>query len=280
VPVIVRDEVYGGIVMFRGGASPFSDEEVRLATIFGQQVALAVESARLQEQIEQAAAAAERSRLARDLHDSVTQGLFSASLVAEVLPQVWQRDPAAAQEGLEELRHLTRAALAEMRTLLLELRPKALVETKLEKLLEQLTIAITGRVQIKVRQQVEPIPTLPPEVHVTFYRVAQEALHNVVKHAGASRLTVSLRSSPPFSTERSETWRGKVILQVSDDGQGFDPAGREPEQLGLAIMHERAQASGAVLEFQSHPQEGTQVTLVWHTDCPDSESEPSPATSL
>jgi PAS domain S-box-containing protein len=280
VPVMVEDGAYGGMVMCRALAKPFSEEEIGLATVFGSQIALAVESARMREQIEQAAAAAERSRLARDLHDSVSQGLFSASLVAEVLPQVWQRDPAAAQKGLEELRLLTRAALAEMRTLLLELRPKALLETKLENLLEQLTTAITGRTQIEVHQELEPIPALPPAVHETYYRVTQEALNNVVKHAGASRLTVSLRSSPPFSPDRSETWRGQVILQVSDDGQGFDPAGTKPEQLGLAIMDERAQATGATLEVQSHPEDGTQVTLVWRTESPEPEAEPTVATNL
>jgi signal transduction histidine kinase len=219
----------------------------------------------MREQIEESAAAAERSRLARDLHDSVTQGLFSASLVAEVLPQVWQRDPAAAQEGLEELRLLTRGALAEMRTLLLELRPKALVETKLENLLEQLTTAITGRAQIEVQQQIEPVPSLPADVHVTFYRVAQEALHNVVKHSAASRLTVNLRSSPSMPVEGPGPWAGHVILEVRDDGKGFDPANTEPEQLGLVIMQERATAAGAMLSIQSHPQSGTEVTLVWRS---------------
>jgi signal transduction histidine kinase len=214
--------------------------------------------------MQEAAAAAERNRLARDLHDSVTQALFSASLVAEVLPQVWQRDPEVGQQGLEELRLLTRSALAEMRTMLLELRPTALVETKLNDLLWQLTEAITGRAQLSVQFDIEPIPTLPPDVHVTFYRVAQEALHNVIKHADASQVTVSLRGSPPLSSNgEGEDWQGQVILHISDDGVGIDPGETHPGQLGLGIMRERAEAIGAVVTIEGRPGRGTQVTLVW-----------------
>lgn len=213
--------------------------------------------------LEEAAAAAERNRLARDLHDSVTQALFSASLVAEVLPQVWQRDPEAAREGLEELRLLTRGALAEMRTMLLELRPTALVETRLNELLWQLTEAITGRVQMLVTFDIEPSPALPPDVHVTLYRVAQEALNNTVKHAEANQVTVSLRASPPVSSRQADDWQGQVTLRISDDGRGFDPEDAKPEHLGLCIMRERAEGIGAILKIESWSGRGTQVSLVW-----------------
>jgi PAS domain S-box-containing protein len=263
VPIVVEDRVYGGIVLYHGEPRVFSDEEVELAAVFSDQVALAIESAWLREQVEEAAAAAERTRLARDLHDSVTQALFSASLVAEILPQVWQRNPEEAWEGLEELRLLTRGALAEMRTMLLELRPTALVETRLEDLLWQLTEAITSRVQLVATFNIESIPALPPDVHVTFYRVAQEALHNVVKHAEAGHIVISLHASPPAAPEGVEDWRGQLILQVRDDGQGFDPGDTEPGQLGLGIMRERAEAIGAMLTITSQPGQGTQVTLAW-----------------
>jgi PAS domain S-box-containing protein len=263
VPILVKDRVYGGIVLGHGESWVFSDEEVELAAVFSDQVALAIESAWLREQVEEAAAAAERNRLARDLHDSVTQALFSAGLVAEILPQVWQRDPEEAWEGLEELRLLTRGALAEMRTMLLELRPTTLVETKLEELLWQLTEATTSRVELVVTSNIEPIPTLPPDVHVTFYRVAQEALHNVVKHAEASHIVISLHALPPLPAQGTDDWRGQLILQVRDDGQGFDPGGTEPGQLGLSIMRERAEAIGAMLTITSQPGRGTQVTLAW-----------------
>jgi PAS domain S-box-containing protein len=263
VPIVVKDEPYGAIVLYYREPWSFSDEEVELAAIFSDQVALAVENDRLLDQIRQAAVIAERGRLSRDLHDSVTQSLFSASLVAEVLPQVWKRDPEEALDGVEELRVLVRGALSEMRTMLLELRPTALLETKLDDLLRQLAEAVTGRSQIRPELHFEPVPDLPNEVHVTFYRVAQEALHNAVKHARAGEVIVSLRASPPLPSSTPAGWRGQVILHVSDDGQGFDAGGVEPGQLGLAIMRERAEAVGAVLTIEGQSGQGTQVTLIW-----------------
>jgi signal transduction histidine kinase len=263
VPVVVKGEVYGGLVLYYTLPQVFSDEQLDLAHAFSDQAALAIENARLRDQTELAAASAERSRLARDLHDSVTQALFSASLVAEVLPQVWQRDPDEALQGLEELRRLTRAALSEMRTMLLELRPTALLETDMDDLLRQLAEALTSRVQLHVSLDLEPIPTLPSDVHVTFYRVAQEALNNVVKHGAANQLIVSLRASPPLAVRSPDQWQGQVILHVSDDGQGFDPGSVVRDHLGLEIMRERAQTVGTVLTIDSQPGQGTRVSLVW-----------------
>jgi PAS domain S-box-containing protein len=265
VPIVVQDELYGGMVLYYAQPRSFSADEVELAAVLSDQVALAIGNARLREQAEQAATTAERSRLARDLHDSVTQALFSASLVAEVLPQVWQRDPEEARQGLEELRHLSRGALAEMRTLLLELRPTALVETKLDDLLMQLTEAVTSRAQLRVVLNIDPSPTLPPDVHGTFYRVAQEALNNVVKHAEASHVTVSLQASPPVIPQRAGDWQGKMVLRVKDDGPGFDQGQVGPDQLGLGIMRERAATVGGRLTIDSQPGRGTDVVLVWET---------------
>ena len=263
VPITTDSQVYGGILLHYTEGQIFAEEAVQLASVFADQVALAIENARLREEVGQAATMAERSRLARDLHDSVTQALFSATLVAEVLPQVWHRDPEEALEGVEELRYLTRSALAEMRTMLLELRPTALLETRLDDLLRQLTEAITSRTQLEVMLNVEPVPTLTPKAHVTFYRVAQESLQNAVKHARANHITVSLRSSPPVSSFQAGEWQGQVILQVSDDGQGYDPDQTRPDQMGLRIMRERAEAVGGMLAIESQPGQGTQVTLVW-----------------
>lgn len=263
VPVILQDEAYGGLVMCSTEPRSYSAEEAKLAAVFGNQVALAVESSRLREQREQAAAAAERNRLARDLHDSVTQALFSATLVAEVLPQIGERDADLAREGLEELGALTRGALAEMRTMLLELRPTAVVETRLSDLVRQLTDAITSRAGMLVSQSIDPSPTLPPDVHVTFYRVAQEALNNVLKHAGATRVAVSLVASPPADIEEPGAWQGQLTLSIADDGQGFDGRSQEPDHLGLGIMRERAETIGGELKLESEPGRGTRVSLVW-----------------
>jgi signal transduction histidine kinase len=213
---------------------------------------LAIENAQLYEQAQELAVVQERSRLARDLHDSVTQTLFSASLIAEVLPRLWARDSEMALARLEELRQLARGALAEMRALLVELRPKALIETPLGDLLRQLGEAVTGRGRIPVTVELEGECALPSEGQVAVYRIAQEALNNVVKHASASQAVVSLACQP-----------GRVELCIRDDGRGFDPETIPPDHFGVGIMHERAEALGARLSVESELGVGTQVRLVW-----------------
>ena len=143
----------------------------------------------------QAAVLEERARLARELHDAVTQTLFSASLIAEALPSFWQNAPPLAKIGAEQLRRLTRTALAEMRSLLLELRPAALTERPLGELLASLCTATRGRAGIPIELEVRGVCKLPPEVQIALYRLAQEALNNVVKHADASTVKVRLACS-------------------------------------------------------------------------------------
>jgi two-component system nitrate/nitrite sensor histidine kinase NarX len=217
-----------------------------------QRAALAIENAQLYEQAQELAVVQERQRLARDLHDAVTQTLFSASLIAEVLPRLWERDEQLGRDRLEEVRQLTRGALAEMRTLLLELRPSALVDADLGDLLRQLAEATTGRSRIPVAVQVEGACPMTAEVKVAFYRIAQEALNNVAKHAQAEHATVQLNCSP-----------GQVEMCVSDDGRGFDPHDIPPDHLGVGIMRERAEAIGATLRLSSEAGQGTEVTVIW-----------------
>jgi signal transduction histidine kinase len=156
-----------------------------------------------------------------------------------------------------------------MRTLLLELRPAALAETPLEDLLHQLGEAASGREGIPVSVLVEgSIPDagtseLPADVHIAFYRIAQEALNNVVKHARASQVTVRLCFTCAEAELPYEQPGKSVLLSISDDGRGFDPASIAAAHLGLGIMKERAQAIGASLIIDSHSGEGTQVTLLW-----------------
>lgn len=252
VPLVVKDEVYGGIVLYYPTKRSFSDEEVALAATFGDQAALAIENARLRAQAEQAAVAAERSRLARDLHDAVTQTLFSASLIAEVLPRLWDRNPEEGKRRLEELRQLTRGALAEMRTLLLELRPTALTEAPFPDLLRQLAEALTGRARVPATVEVRGDRDLTPDVQIAFYRIAQEALNNVAKHSGATAARIRLEYS-----------QDGVGLSIEDDGRGFEPEGVGPEHLGLDIMRERAEAIGASVEVVSAPGRGTRVVAKW-----------------
>jgi PAS domain S-box-containing protein len=205
----------------------------------------------LQQKATQEAVAAERTRLARDLHDAVTQTLFSATLIADVLPDIWQMNMTEGRRRLEELRQLTRGALAEMRTLLVELRPNALVEVPLSTLLRQLSEALTGRARIDIQFSFDGEKKLPPDVQVALYRIAQEALNNVVKHSKATQAAVMLRLGE------------QVRLSVTDNGAGFDPNGVTADHLGLKIMSERCEAIHAKFSLYSEPGEGTQVTVTW-----------------
>jgi len=206
----------------------------------------------LLQQTQEQATIEERGRLARDLHDAVTQTIYSAALIAESLPQVWDRDPDRGRRNLAKLRQLVRGALAEMRTLLFELRPKSLEAADLGVLLRQLGDALTGRTQIPVTVDVEMEGDLPPEVKVAYYRISQEAFNNIEKHARADQVEVSLTRS-----------NDQLLLTVQDNGRGFNletiPAGR----LGMQIMQERAESIQAVLDVTSHPGTGTLVNLTW-----------------
>jgi signal transduction histidine kinase len=223
-----------------------------LALAFAQQAAIAIENARLYEQAQTLAILEERQRLARELHDAVTQTLFAGSLIADVLPRLWERDPAEGRRRLAELRELARGALAEMRTLLYELRPTALTDVPLGDLLRQLVDATIGHARLPVSLSVEGQRALPPDVQVALYRIAQESLNNVAKHARASRAEVSL-------VFRADS----VELCLRDDGQGFDLSQIPPGHLGVGFMHERAQAVGAGLQIASQPGHGTRLTVAW-----------------
>jgi signal transduction histidine kinase len=196
---------------------------------------------------------AERNRLARELHDAVTQTLFAASLIAEVLPDLWELDEAEAHKSTEELRQLTRGALAEMRTLLFELRPAALSQARLPDLLRQLGEAVMGRKLLPIHLHVDGDCELPGDVKVEMYRIAQESLNNIVKYARATRVEINVRMAA-----------GQVQMEIKDDGLGFDTACVKPTSLGLRIMHERAEAIHAQVQVDSQPGRGTTVRLDWH----------------
>jgi signal transduction histidine kinase len=263
VPIKISGEVFGVFSADYVHPRAFGKDEQRLFLALAQRAALAVDTAQLYEQSQEVAVVEERSRLARDLHDAVTQTLFSASLIAEALPPLWEGDQDEGRELLKELRQLSRGALAEMRTLLLELRPATLVEASMEHLLRQLAEAVTGRTGIPVTVTVEGRCVLPSDVHVALYRIAQEALNNVVKHAHASQVTVSLCCLPDSAEGKQGV---SVELCVSDDGCGFDPGCVPPDCLGLDIIRERVQAIGATLKVESKPGSGTRIVAVWPGD--------------
>lgn len=204
------------------------------------------------------AAAAERQRLARDLHDAVSQTLFAAAMISGVLPRLWERDPQEAAQQLNRLNDLTRAASSEMRTLLLELRPDALLQTSLPELLHHLVQALSGREKLMVTFEAADLPDLPTQVKVALYRIAQEALNNIAKHAEAQSVVLRL-----FRDDDC------VRLLVQDDGRGFDADSIPPGRLGQQTMQERAMSVGAGLRVYSAPGQGTTVSLCW----PDAEEK-------
>ena len=262
VPLKTGARIIGVLDVQSDQVNTFDQSDLVVLQSVAHQAAIAIENARLYQQAQQAAALEERSRLARDLHDAVTQTLFSASLIGEVVPTVWQSDEKEGRQLLQELRHLTRGALAEMRTLLLELRPAALAEASMEELLHQLCEASAGRSGVAIRANVEGEWDLPQEVHVALYRVAQEALNNVVKHARASQAEVTLRCTPPSDAVIADS-ASSVELVVSDDGCGFDPGSIPPDRLGLGIIRERTEAIGAALRIETQPGMGTKVAVLW-----------------
>lgn len=197
---------------------------------------------------------AERSRLARELHDAVTQTLFSTTLTAEVLPRIWEKNPKEGRKKLAELSELTRGALAEMRALLMELRPDALADAALKELLQHLTNAFIARARIPIRFTVEGCVEPPLSVKIAFYRVAQEVLNNIAKHSEANQVTLSLTCQ--------DDW---VELIVQDDGLGFDPDHKlGADHFGLRILHERAKEIGARVEITSQIGQGTRVKMLWY----------------
>lgn len=212
----------------------------------------ALENAQQRDEAQRAAVSAERERLARDLHDAVTQTLFSAGLIAEILPRLYAENPAEGEKKLDDLRRLTRGALAETRSLLTELRPAALVETPFCDLLRQLIEATTGRTRLAITLTMEGDDVLPPDVQTNLYRIAQEALSNVVRHARARNLEVDLHYK---LTE--------VNLSLRDDGRGFDPTDIPADHFGVRIMAERAASIKAALKVDSTVDSGTRITVRW-----------------
>ena len=254
-PLMVRERFIGVLSLETRDPSRFTPEVFEFLQLLSVRISVAVQNAQLYEQAQALAAQEERQRLARDLHDAVSQTLFSAKLLAEMLLRRISDNhlPASAlRENLEQIHMLTKSAQAEMRTLLLELRPSALYGTPLSDLLKHLTEAFSSRVGQPIALSIAEQRTLPPDVRVVFYRIAQEALNNIVKHADATEIAVTLYSSD-----------NQVKLSIRDNGRGFDIRRIPKDHLGVRIMHERAQSIGAQLHLTSAPGQGTEIVVTW-----------------
>ncbi|UCF62195.1 MAG: HAMP domain-containing protein [Anaerolineaceae bacterium] len=252
VPLSTRGRDMGFFLLGKRELSALSTDELSLLNSIGQQIGVAMENAYLYEQAQQTAITGERSRLARELHDAVTQTLFSANLIADVIPRIWKRNPEEGLQNLEELRQLTRGALAEMRTMLLEMRPESLERADIKTLLTQLADAFIGRVRVPLNLEIHGDCELTHEVKIAFYRIAQEALNNIAKHSGAQQVDLHLECQP-----------GQLKLCIKDDGLGFEFDSLPPGHMGIAIMRERASSIGASLKIESQIGQGTTVELDW-----------------
>ena len=253
VPLAVRGRIIGGVGMAHEKRNYFTTHHADLALSVANQAAITMINSELYEHAQELAVLEERQRLARNLHDAVNQSLFSAGLIAEVLPRLWDRDQAEARRSLEDLRRLTRAAMAEMRSLLAELRPSTLTDSDLGDLLRQLGNALEGRTNLPVAVIVPGEITLPAETQVAFYRICQEALNNISKHAKASRVEINLKQEEAM-----------IELHIRDDGLGFDTNETFPGgHYGLGMMRERAEAVGALLSVTSQPGRGTELVIRW-----------------
>ena len=203
------------------------------------------------------AANEERAHLARELHDSVTQALFSMTLVTRSIELQLSSDPAAAAARIDTLRELQRDALAEMRALIFELRPASLEVEGLVQALRTHAAAVQGRTGLAVVIEADEMDRLPDDLEASLYRVAQEALHNVVKHAAARQVRITL-----------ERRASRVMLAVEDDGIGFDPGSVPEGHLGVAGMRARVEKLGGRLTITSAAGRGTRVEAALALDAP------------
>ncbi|MBC8098225.1 MAG: sensor histidine kinase, partial [Armatimonadetes bacterium] len=246
----LQAEIIGFINLYHANTDFYTDVDAARLEVFAQQAAISIQNARLHRASHELGMVQERQRLARELHDSVTQTLFTSTVMADSALRQWEANPTKAHTLLTQVLHATTSALAEMRVLLLELRPQALIQVSLEQLIHQLVVALEGRRQINFSVQLDPIPLLPPDTKIGIYRIFQEILNNIVKHSNASSAEIAVRVSVDA-----------LRLTVRDDGAGFELTQTAPNSLGLNIMRERASLIGGELDIDSAPGQGTQVSL-------------------
>jgi len=231
----------------------FAKDDVRIVSLFANQAAINIEHARLNQQAGQLAVLEERQRLARELHDSVIQSLYSMALYADAAALALAAGKQAVTvQHLQELRDMARHAMYDMRLLIFELHPPALEQEGLVAALRVRLAAVEARAGLQVGLEIEGERRLPIAIEQELYRIAQEALNNVIKHAAARQVTVRLQFTD-----------ATVNLQVCDDGRGFDPlTARDAGGVGLRSFEERAAKVGGQVTVESQPGKGTTVTVV------------------
>jgi signal transduction histidine kinase len=253
VPIVAPQGVIGAFYLTeKVGAPDFTPEDEQLIALLAAHAAIAITNARLYEERGELSIVAERNRLALDLHDVVSQKLFALVLQAEAAATALDRDPQAAREQVSRLAGLGREALDELRSLIFELRPPELEKDGLAGTLRK-HVEVLRRLQAReIDLELADGLAADPRRDSDLLRIAQEALHNALRHADAGRVALRLRADD-----------GRLVLEVEDDGRGFDPraSGLRSRSLGLTSMEERAQRLGARLSIDSEPGRGTVVRL-------------------
>ncbi len=252
IPLLVKDKVIGVLDLQSDQLNDFDEMDLTVMRLLAGQVAIAVENARLYEQAQQLAVVEERNRLARDLHDSVTQSIYSLTLLAEAGQRMIRAgDELQIAQNQARLGAIAQQALQEMRLLVYELRPLNLREVGLLQALEQRLEVVERRAGVEVRFSVPPKVALPPEIEDTLYHITHEALNNALKHASATAVSVSLKVE-----------NGAVILEVQDNGRGFEPVlAQRQGGLGLLTMRERAETLHGRFQLNSAPDKGATVCV-------------------
>lgn len=249
-PLIAHGQLIGVLWVDSTRPGCFTPLDTEHALAFASQAAVAVVNARLHRAAQQAAATAERQRLARDLHDSVLQALYGIGLALHSAQTKLEPGQEALHARLEVVQRLAQTALIELRAAIFELRPEALAQNGLTVALERHADVLRAQHELQINLHLGAEPDLPLAVKEALYRIAQEAANNAVRHAGAQCVTLSLANDGSGAT-----------LEISDDGAGFDPAQPHPGHLGLHTMRERAEQVGAQLELESAPGQGTRVRV-------------------
>ena len=251
VPLIVSGRMIG-LLSIGGGEQNFhTDEHARLAAGFAQAVATAIENAPRYQASSSVAALQERQRLARELHDSVSQVLYAIALSAPGAEDSQRkRSTERTTRLVKQMRQLARAGLAEMRALIFELREESMAEEGLVAAITKQSAAIEARHELKIRLRLDAEPDVSLTAKEALYRIAQEALHNTVKHAQARSAEVSLAHAD-----------GRLALTIRDNGRGFATNSKFPGHLGLRSMRERAEALGGTFSVLSTPRRGTTIRV-------------------
>lgn len=253
LPFNINDELIGAVGLGFNRPQSFDEADQNFLITLTEYCAQALHRAKLTEQIALHAAAQERQRLARDLHDSVKQLLFASSTLSESLGRIWERSPEKAPKYTADIVKLNRAALAELQSLLFEMRPEAIVTAPFMTLVKNLCDGLRGHKAITINLDYSgPEPLyLPAEVHIALYRLTQEALHNIHKHSEATQIDIACSYNDNL-----------FRLTIRDNGAGFAPE-QISSGMGLNTMRERAAAIGAAFSIKSAAGEGTEIAVEW-----------------